>query len=77
MGIRAITYLKFLPQNVYSNCVEYLETRANTNSTFDDMVRDYPVKVSDVNLNISFEGEDATYVLITKEEYINQRKEVN
>lgn len=41
------------------------------------MVRDYPVKVSDVNLNISFEGEDATYVLMTKEEYINQRKEVN
>ena len=77
MGIGTIVYLKFMPEHKYLECIEYLETRANTNSTFDDMVRDYPVKVSDVNLNISFEGEDATYVLITKEEYIKQRKEVN
>lgn len=70
-------YLKFMPKDKYSECIEYLENCANTNSTFDDMVRDFPVKVSDVDLNISFEGEDATYVLITQEEYIKQRKEVN
>lgn len=77
MGIGTIVYLKFMPEHKYLECIEYLETRAYAYSTFDDMVRDYPVKVSDVNLNISFEGEDATYVLITKEEYIKQRKEVN
>lgn len=39
-------YLKFMPEDKYSECIEYLENCANTNSTFDDMVRDYPVKVS-------------------------------
>lgn len=77
MGIGTIVYLKFMPEKKYLECIEYLETCAYAYSTFEDMVRDYPVKVSDVNLNISFEGEDATYVLMTKEEYINQRKEVN
>ena len=65
-----------MPEKKYLE-YRYLETCAYAYSTFEDMVRDYPVKVSDVNLNISFEGEDATYVLMTKEEYINQRKEVN
>ena len=77
MGIGTIVYLKFMPEKKYLECIEYLETCAYAYSTFEDMVRDYPVKVSDVNLNISFEGEDATYVFMTKEEYINQRKEVN
>ena len=77
LGIGTIVYLKIIPEKEYLDCIEYLETCANTNSTFKDMVRDFPVKVSDVDLNISFEGEDATYVLMTKEEYINQRKEVN
>ena len=77
MGIGTIVYLKFMPEKKYLECIEYLETCAYAYSTFEDMVRDYPVKVSDVNLNISFEGENATYVLITKEEYIKQRKEVN
>lgn len=77
LGIGTIVYLKIIPEKEYLDCIEYLETCANTNSTFKDMVRDFPVKVSDVDLNISFEGEDATYVLITQEEYIKQRKEVN
>lgn len=76
IGIGTITYLKFIPEKEYLDCIEYLETRDSVNSTFKDMVRDYPVKISDVDLNISFEGEDATYVLVTKEEYIKQRKEV-
>lgn len=77
MGIRAITYLKFLPQNMYSNCVEYLETRANISSTFDNMVRDYPIKASDISLNIYFEFEGNTLITITQEEYMKQRKEVS
>ena len=70
-------YLKFMPEDKYSECIEYLENCANTNSTFDDMVRDYPVKVSEFSLGIRFEFEGDTNTTITHEEYIKQRKEVN
>lgn len=70
-------YLKFMPKDKYLECIEYLENCANTNSTFDDMVRDYPVKVSEFSLGIRFEFEGDTNTTITHEEYINQRKEVN
>lgn len=77
MGMRTIVYLKFMPEKQYLECIEYLEKCDYAYSTFDDMVKEYPIKVSDVNLNISFESENESYVLITKEQYINQRKEVN
>ena len=70
-------YLKFMPGEKYSECIRYLKTCASTNSTFDDMVRDYLVKVSDISLDISFEFEGNTPITITQEEYIKQRKEVN
>ncbi|MFR7604802.1 MAG: hypothetical protein ACLUV3_05420 [Oscillospiraceae bacterium] len=75
--INPILYLKFIPEEEYSECIEYLETREYPYSTFKDMVRDYPVKVSDTSLDICFEFEGDTPITITLEEYINQRKEVN
>ncbi len=77
MGVGTIVYLKFMPEKQYLECIEYLEKCDYAYSTFDNMVRDYPLKASDVNLNISFESENESYVLITKEQYINQRKEIN
>ena len=70
-------YLKFMPEDKCSECIEYLEIKDSTNSYFDDMVRDYPIKVSDISLDICFEFEGNTPITITQEEYINQRKEVN
>ena len=75
--INPILYLKFIPEEEYSECIEYLETREYPYSTFKDMVRDYPVKVSDTSLDICFEFEGDTPITITLEEYIKQRKEVN
>ncbi len=77
LGMRTFIYLKFIPEKEYFNCIEYLEIRANTDSTFDDMVKDYSVKISNVKLNVHFECEETEYELLTKEEYIKQRKEVN
>lgn len=76
-GINTIVYLKFIPKEEYSECIRYLETCASTNSTFDDMVRDYNIKVSPYDTNIDFEFEGNTPITITQEEYIKQRKEVN
>ena len=76
-GINTIVYLKFIPKEEYSECIRYLETCASTNSTFDDMVRDYNIKVSPYDTNIDFEFEGNTPITITLEEYIKQRKEVN
>ncbi len=76
MGVGTIVYLKFTPEKQHLECIEYLEKCDYAYSTFDDIVRDYPLKASDVNLNISFESENESYVLITKEQYINQRKGV-
>ncbi len=74
-GIGTILYVKFLPENVYLQCIDYLETREYPYSTFDDMVRDYPVKISNTTtLFVSFQDGK---LKLTKDEYINQRKEVN
>ena len=75
VGIRTYTYLKILPEERYLECIEYLEKKASINSQFDDMVRDYPVCASQTKLNIHFECEGILDELLTKEEYINQRKE--
>ncbi|MCM1227441.1 MAG: hypothetical protein NC320_08460 [Clostridium sp.] len=77
LGMRTFIYLKFIPEKEYFNCIEYLEIRANTDSTFDNMVKDYSVKISNVKLNVHFECEETEYELLTKEEYIKQRKEVS
>ena len=73
-GINTIVYLKFIPKEEYSECIRYLETCASTNSTFDDMVRDYNIKVSPYDTNIDFEFEGNTPITITQEEYIKQRR---
>ena len=70
-------YLKFIPEEKYSECMKYLEEKNSTNDYFDDMVRDYFIKVSDISLDVCFEFEGDSPITITKEEYIKQRKEVS
>ena len=76
-GINTIVYLKFVPDSVYTKCIEYLGSRANAKSYFDDLVRDYNIKPSNMTTNIDFEFEGNAPITITQEEYIKQRKEVN
>ena len=76
-NINPRVYLKFMPKDKYSECIEYLEIKDSTSSYFDDMVRDYPIKASDMSLDICFEFEGDTPITITQEEYIKQRKEVS
>ena len=73
-GINTIVYLKFVPDSVYTKCIEYLGSRANAKSYFDDLVRDYNIKPSNMTTNIDFEFEGNTPITITLEEYIKQRR---
>jgi hypothetical protein len=59
---------------VYTKCIEYLGSRANAKSYFDDLVRDYNIKPSNMTTNIDFEFEGNTPITITLEEYIKQRR---
>ena len=76
-GINTIVYLKFVPDIVYAKCINYLEEVANINSYFDDLVRDYNIKPSNMTTNIDFEFEGDSPITITQKEYINQREEIN
>ena len=71
-GLRSMIYLKFVPRNQYLECIKYIETKSSTNDTFEDMVRDYPVKTSDTISFLNFRN-----MGFTKEIYIYQRKEIN
>lgn len=71
-GINAMIYLKFVPENKYLECIKYLEAKASANDSFENMVMDYPIKISNSISFINFRN-----MGFTKEIYINQRKEVN
>jgi len=66
--------LYFVPKDIYDDCIDYFEKNAEIRSVFQDMIEGYPVRKFnrlikfDVGLNI---------FPITKDEYINQREEVN
>ena len=75
LGINTIPYIKFLPENVYLQCIDYFKTRQGKNSTYDDMVREYPIK--NLNTTTIFVYFQECELKLTKEEYIKQRKEVN
>ena len=74
-GIGTIPYIRFLPKNVYSQCTDYFEAGGVIKSTFKDMVRNYPIQISNTTtLFVSFQDGK---LKLTKDEYIKQRKEVN
>lgn len=64
----------FVPNNIFNKCIEYFKENAQIRSSFQDIIEGYPEKKYkrlirfDVGMDI---------FPITKEEYINQRKEVN
>ena len=74
-GIGTIPYIRFLTKNVYSQCTDYFEAGGVIKSTFKDMVRNYPIQISNTTtLFVSFQDGK---LKLTKDEYIKQRKEVN
>lgn len=76
MDVSTIITLKFLPSKKYSECIDYLEICMGSNTSFKRDLNDYAVKASDRYSNISFEYEGETYVTLSKEDYVNQRKGV-
>ncbi len=77
LSVKTRVILKFLPDENYSECIDYLEIRVSPNTSFERELNDYSVKASDRYSNINFEYEGETYVTLFKEDYVNQRKGVD
>ena len=77
MDINTIITLKFLPLENYSECIDYLEICVDPNTSFKRELNDFAVKASDRDSDINFEYKGGTYLVLTKEDYVNQRKGVD
>ncbi|MGN1404238.1 MAG: hypothetical protein ACI4XB_07945 [Ruminococcus sp.] len=76
LGVNTRVILKFLPEENYSECIDYLEICVGPNTSFERELNDFAVKASDRDSDINFEYKGGTYLVLTKEDYVNQRKGV-
>lgn len=67
-------WIYFVPTNVYTQCLGYFERNAEVRSGLDEIAEGFPSKYNRI---IHFDVGSETWTPLTKEEYIELRKEID
>ncbi len=74
LGVTSSVVLKFVPEEIYADCMEYLENSDSVSDTFNNIVEEYPIDNPNMPSEFFFSlAENKGNLTLTKEEYVNQR----